>query len=101
MRMEFLSRNPDIVQIYDAFSEKEVAEIVNRGEEPKPSVIVDFKHNLGPQDTMESRMNRKIEVMTGLQSTQVSGVEQAPVINSYVPGGHAEFHVDSVSSLYN
>ena len=88
--MEFLSRNPDIVQIHDAFSDEEVAEIVPRGREPKPSVS---------GDTVEKRMNRKIETMTGLQSTEISRVEQAPVVNNYVPGGHSEFHVDSVSYL--
>ena len=111
--MEFLSRNPDIVQIYDAFSETQVAEMVTQEGELKPSLIVDLTNttgitssvrsqrissskNLGLRDVAETRMNRKVEATTGLRSTQVSAKEQTQVIN-YVAGGHYTFHVDAVS----
>ena len=113
LKMEFLTRNPDVVQIYDAFSESEIEEIIVDAGGLRPSTVVDLKNKSGdgtkpdssrsssntflkPWDLSEKRLNRKVQAMTGLHSIKMSAKEEAQVAN-YVPGGHYEFHVDSVS----
>ena len=113
LKMEFLSRNPDVVQIYGAFSEKEISDLVLEAGGLKPSSVVDLKNKSGDGlkldssrtssntflknwDASELRINRKVQAMTGLRTIEVTAREEAQVAN-YVPGGHYEFHVDSVS----
>ena len=117
LKMEFLSRNPDIVQIYDAFSDKQIDEIITELGELSPSLIVDLTNatgglmitdprrlssgkNLDPDSFAEKRINRKVALMTGLQSIQKTAKEEAQVIN-YVIGGHFESHRDSVCFNYS
>ena len=111
--MEFLTRNPDFVQIYDAFSEKQVADIVSaatglspvvinatNSTEARPHVLDPIQSSstmlLKPEDMAEKNLNRKVETMTGLRSTDSSSKEEATVA-SYMPGGHFEYHSDPVS----
>ena len=51
--MEFLSRNPDIVQVHNAFTYAEVADMSDWSNDP--SII--------------SRMEQKLEAITGIQAT--------------------------------
>ena len=111
--MEFLTRNPDFVQIHDAFSEKEVAEMVSAAGDLSPVVTNNVANSteraylldplrssstslLKPNDTAEKNLNRKVETMTGLRSTDLSSKEEAKIA-SYMPGGHFEYHTDPVS----
>ena len=110
--MEFLTRNPDLVEIYDAFSEKQVAEILSAAAVLSPGVINETNLTerpygldpsrssstmpLKPEDMAEKKLNRKVETMTGLRSTDLSSKEEA-MVASYMPGGHSEYHTDSVS----
>ena len=110
--MELLTRNPDFVQIYDAFSEKEVAEIVSAAADLNPFVLnvansTEVPDLLDPfrssstkllkqEDMVEKILNRKVETMTGLRSTDLSSNEETLVV-SYMPGGHLKWHTDPVS----
>ena len=69
LKLEFISRNPDIVQIHDAFTEAELKE------------------------TAVSVHSTKIEAMTGLKSGSNETEEM-----SHLPGGQTDIHVESVSS---
>ena len=113
--MEFLTHNPDFVQIYDAFTEKQTAEIVTAVTDLSPVVIpmensterayvLDPLRNssttlLKPDDTAEKRLNRKVETMTGLRSVDMSSKEAGKVA-SYMPGGHFEYHTDPVGDTH-
>ena len=84
--MEFLSRNPDVVQVHNAFSDAEVTEM---------STSTD---DAGVGSKTEFRVGRKMAAITGLETT--GPIASDPIeLDSYLPGGHAEFHVDSVSTI--
>ena len=83
LKMEFLSRNPDIVQIYNAFSDKEIRE----------SILTEANSFNGDG---EERITKAISVMTGLQRAPFVDRSEKTQVVSYVPGGHQALHVDSV-----
>ena len=71
--MEFLSRNPDIVQIHAAF----------------PTATEEMDEEL---------VNRKVGAITGLQTVNEISTEPTEIV-SHIPGGNNDIHVDSVSLL--
>ena len=83
--MEFLSRNPDVVQVHNAFSNVEVAEIRASSD------------SAGANTKIVNRIGQRLTVITGLQTTGPSASDPVE-LDSYLPGGHAETHVDSVST---
>ena len=81
--MEFLSRNPDVVQVHYAFSDAEVTDM--------SALTADG----GGRSNTEFHVGRKLAAITGLQTTGPSASDPME-LHSYLPGGHAETHVDSV-----
>ena len=71
--MEFLSRNPDVVQIHAAFT-------------------------AGTDGMNEGEINKKVAAITGLQTLNPAATESIEVVN-HIPGGSNEIHVDSVSGI--
>ena len=83
LKMEFLSRNPDIVQVHNAFSETEVAEA--------------SASNLFPWVTSEtdSEIEKKLGMMTGLVTKGPRAADPTLLV-SHLPGGRSDVSVDSV-----
>ena len=75
--MEFLSRNPDIVQVHHVFSDVEVEEI-------------SASSSSSPIST-KARSGIK-QKLSGLQAR---GSDTVGVV-SHLPGGHSEIHMDAV-----
>lgn len=84
--MEFLSRNPDIVQVHNAFSETEVAEA--------------SASNLFPWVTSEtdSEIEKKLGMMTGLV-TKGPRAADPTILVSHLPGGHSDISADTVGEV--
>ena len=80
--MEFLSRNPDVVQVHNAFSDAEVTEMTASTDDA---------------GAREFQVSQKLAAITGLQTTGPSASDPME-LHSYLPGGNAETHVDSVST---
>ena len=80
--MEFLSRNPDVVQVHNAFSNAE---------------ITGMSTSTDVAGAREFQVGRKLAAITGLQ-TQGPSASDPMELHSYLPGGNAETHVDSVST---
>ena len=85
--MEFLSRNPDAVQVHSAFSNPELAEL-SAASVPPGVVSTRTEHLIG----------QKLEAITGLQATRPSAADPAELVH-HLPGGNVEAHVDTVSTL--
>ena len=79
--MEFLSRNPDVVQVLDVFSDARVSEILASN-----SALTGTEH----------RIEHKLESLTGLQAQGQDGIE----LLTDLPGGHSDTHIDFVSLLF-
>ena len=83
--MEFLSRNPDVVQVHNALSDAEATEM-------SASTA-----DAGNHSKTEFQVSQKLAAITGLHTTGPSASDPME-LHSYLPGGHAETHVDSVSA---
>ena len=84
--MEFLSRNPDVVQIHGSFTEVEMKEAGSSEDLSGPNLTI-----------IEDRITKKLEAMAGLHTAGPSTMEARKVV-SHIPGGHTDVHVDSVSN---
>ena len=79
LKMEFLSRNPDVVQVHHVFSDGEVEEI-----------SASNFHAVGADSTKaRSKIKQKL---SGLQA---QGPDVVGIV-SHLPGGHSETHMDAV-----
>ena len=85
LRMEFLSRNPDVVQIHNAFNNADVSELSTLSAAPGVKAT---KNN--------SRIEQKLAAMTGLQHSGLSDSEKLEIVGD-LPGGYTDTHVDAVS----
>ena len=84
--MEFLSRNPDVVQADYAFSDAVVAQLSTLG-------------SIGNGDTkIEGQIDQKLESLTGLHIKRPEASSPVQLV-SHLPGGHSDIVVDSVSFL--
>ena len=81
--MEFLSRNPDVTQIHNAFSNADLSELSTSSAAPGVKAV---KNN--------SRIEQKLAAMTGLQDSGPS--DKLELVND-LPGGYVDTHVDVVS----
>ena len=85
--MELLSRNPDVVQVHNAFSNSDVAKI--SGLNVSLGVV---------NDQIEHRIEQKLEAILGLRTTEPGASDPMELIG-HLPGDHAaETSVDFVSS---
>ena len=109
LKMEFLSRNPDVVQIHQAFAGSdvtgimtEIGDILNCSVDAKtdgPMIIkwlLDSSSSFSLSHVIEEGINKKVEAMTGLRSSETSASDPAIVMN-HLPGGLLEhIHTDLV-----
>ena len=82
--MEFLSRNPDIVQVHDAFTNSAV------GVDASASTLA-LRINLKTEREIEQRLGR----VTGLVSEGPRAADPTIIVNS-LPGGHGDISADTV-----
>ena len=83
--MELLSRNPDVVQVHDAFSDAEVS-------------AMSASNSDSASTNMEHLIEQRLEALTGLQTRGRGASNEVQLLN-HLPGGHIEVHVDSVCLL--
>ena len=83
LRMEFLSRHPDIVQVHDAFSNTELGEA--SGSKAFPHVNSQTEHVI----------QQKVKQMTGFVTEGARAADPTLVV-SHFPGGRTELSVDLV-----
>ena len=113
LKMEFLSRNPDIVQLHEIFSETGIHKLIFRVNKLEPSTVSDEDDKSGQgvkldsmRTSFQTRVNdvgvkllrsslRKVEHLTGLSVMKATAGEQTQVV-AYTVGGHYDIHHDSV-----
>ena len=83
LKMEFLSRNPDVVQVHEAFSHAEVVAIS----------ATDFSSDV--VNSTKHQIDQKLGSLTGLEARGPDTVQ----LVSHLPGGHSDIHIDFVSLL--
>ena len=81
--MECLSCNPAVVQVHNALSDAEATEMST------------WTADGGGRSKAEFQVSQKLAAITGLHTTGPSASDPME-LHSYLPGGHAETHVDSV-----
>ena len=86
--MEFLSRNPDIVQIHNAFSNAEVRQV-------RASKL--FPGDIGSKN--ERRLEQKVEILTGLVQRKSQSVSDLTQVVNHFPGGHTDANLDPVGTV--
>ena len=110
--MEFLARDPDVVQIYEVFSDVQIDKFISVAGLLRPSRVVDIEDKSGSgtvlsnertsamnfidDSTPETRFIGKSALITGLKIT--GNASEYTQVSSYTVGGHYEAHIDSVST---
>ena len=84
--MEFLSRNPDVVQVHSVFSHAVIAEVSASNAFPR----VDTKS--------EIIIEKKLEIITGLRNKGPSSADPT-ILVSHLSGGRTDVRVDSVCKV--
>ena len=111
--MEFLSRNPDIVQMHEIFSDPDIQKMKSQANKLDPSPVSDEEDSSGQGTKLDSARTssqthlddvgwkllespmKKVEQITGLNVMKATAGEHTQIV-AYTVGGHYDVHHDAV-----